>query len=58
MDMLMHIVQNAKERDLEEWTNLLAAADSRFRLHEVKHNNESIIALLDIVWQPDCEGLV
>lgn len=47
----MHITQNAKERDLEEWKNLLAGADSRFRLCEVLQNPESILALLDIVWE-------
>lgn len=52
MDMLMHVTQNAKERDLEEWKNLLATADSRFRLNEVRQNEGSILALLDIVWEP------
>lgn len=51
MDMHMHIVQNAKERDLEEWKNLLAAADPRYQLHEVRQIKGSILALLDIVWE-------
>ena len=43
---------NARERYLDEWNALLAAADERFVLRRVVKPEESLFSILEIVWDP------
>jgi len=45
----MKQIQNGKERDLEDWKNLLEAADSRLRLLDVKQPEGSELSILTVV---------
>lgn len=41
---------NSKERDAEEWTNLLAAADSRYKISRISCSPGSILAVIEVEW--------
>jgi SAM-dependent methyltransferase len=51
MDLNMACFFNARERYLEEWKALLAAADERFVLERVIESEESLMAILEIGWK-------
>ncbi len=40
----------ARERNLQEWKALLAAADERFVLQRVIQQGRSSLAILEVVW--------
>ena len=44
---------NAKERDINDWTDLLAMADSRFRLLNCKQPPGSRLAVMEVGWLED-----
>ncbi|KAK8024993.1 S-adenosyl-L-methionine-dependent methyltransferase [Apiospora arundinis] len=52
MDMNMGSTFNARERELDEWKALFAAADERFVLRRVIEPERSMVAILEIVWDP------
>ena len=52
MDLNMATFFNARERYLDEWNALLAAADERFVLRRVVKPEESLFSILEIVWDP------
>ncbi|KAI1424878.1 S-adenosyl-L-methionine-dependent methyltransferase [Xylaria sp. FL1777] len=50
-DLVMTSIQNAKERELEDWVNLLRLADERFEFEGVTQPTGSFNALLVAVWK-------
>ena len=50
MDLSMATLFNARERYLDEWKGLLAAADDRFHLQRVIQPEGSLLVILEIVW--------
>ncbi len=51
-DINMLTLSNSMERELEDWKNLFAAVDSRFRWKGVVQPEGSNLALLEAVWDP------
>jgi hypothetical protein len=47
---------NARERSLQEWKALLAAADVRFVLQRVIPHGRSSMAILEVVWDAPSYG--
>ena len=47
---------NAKERDIDDWTGLLAMADRRFRLLGCKQPPGSRLAVMEVGWLEDNAG--
>lgn len=41
---------NGRERHLDEWEALLAAADERFVLHRVYEQEQTSLAILEVHW--------
>ena len=41
---------NAKERGIDDWINLLAMADSRFRFLDCKQPPGSRLAVMEVGW--------
>ena len=52
-DLSMKQLMNAKEREMDEWTALFAAADPGFKLKSVEVPEGSKLAVLQIVWEGD-----
>jgi hypothetical protein len=50
MDLTMMEIGNAKERDLEEWQQLLKQADMRFIFKGVKMPPGSNLAVIEARW--------
>ncbi|KAI0470060.1 sterigmatocystin 8-O-methyltransferase [Xylariaceae sp. FL0804] len=50
VDMSVKCYFNSRERYLDEWKSLLAAADERFVLHRVLEPKESLLSMLEIHW--------
>lgn len=44
---------NAKERDLDDWNDLLKQADPRFRLEHVNKPQGSRLAIIEVAWKED-----
>ncbi|KAF4633303.1 hypothetical protein G7Y89_g4822 [Cudoniella acicularis] len=55
-DMVMKQVQNAKERDAEEWATLFKQADPRFKLEDIKKPAGSLNAIICAVWTGENTG--
>lgn len=53
MDISMLEMHNGKERDLDDWKQLFASADKRFRIVSVKQPPSSRLGLLEVEWTPD-----
>lgn len=56
MDLALACFSNGRERYLDEWKALLAAADERFVLHHVHVPNDSLLGILEVHWdesEPD-----
>jgi hypothetical protein len=51
MDLTMLEIGNAKERDLDEWTNLFEEADSRFIFQGIKQPLDSRLAIIEATWE-------
>lgn len=52
-DMSMMQVHNSKERDLDEWIDLLKGADKRLRLQNVVQPFMSLMSVLEVVRDDD-----
>lgn len=50
MDLALECLNNGRERYLDEWKVLLAAADERFVLHQVYVPDESLLGILEVHW--------
>jgi hypothetical protein len=44
-------IQNAKERDLADWTQLFEAVDPRFKHLEVISPPDSFLAMISVTWE-------
>ena len=42
---------NSKERDADEWAELLQNSDPRFKLKGIRCSPGSILSVLEIVWE-------
>ncbi|KAI9729773.1 MAG: hypothetical protein M1818_008387 [Claussenomyces sp. TS43310] len=49
-DIAMKEIQNAKERDFDDWTELFEKADSRFRFRNIIQPPGSILSMIDASW--------
>lgn len=50
MDLAIKCFFNGRERYLDEWKALLAAADERFVLHQVHVPKNAVLGVLEIHW--------
>jgi hypothetical protein len=50
-DITMMATSNSLERDEEDWKALLAAADARFTLEEVKRTRGAKLDLIVVRWE-------
>jgi hypothetical protein len=48
--LVMNILYNGRERDLEEWKELVESADKRFVFQKVVQPEGSILGILDWIW--------
>jgi hypothetical protein len=51
VDMAIGTFFNGRERYLDEWTALLAAADDRFVLHKVHVPEDNLLGILEVHWK-------
>ncbi|KAI1360612.1 O-methyltransferase-domain-containing protein [Xylaria arbuscula] len=51
-DLSMAAIFNSRERTVDEWRKLLSVADSRFMMKRVIHPKGSMLAILEIIWDP------
>ncbi|KAH5652259.1 hypothetical protein HBI51_076110 [Parastagonospora nodorum] len=49
-DLVMKACFNAKERSVEDWTNLLKAADERFAIRNVTQPKGSQLQIIEVQW--------
>ncbi len=49
--MIMLSVFNSYEREAEDWSRVIKAADERFELVKLTPAPESLIAVLEIAWR-------
>ena len=47
----MKEIQNAKERDGEDWAQLFQSEDPRFRFRGIKNPPESTLAIIEASWE-------
>ena len=52
-DLSMMQVHNSKERDLDEWVDLLKGADERLRLENVVQPFMSLMSVLEVIRDDD-----
>ena len=50
-DLAMKEIQNAKERDAEDWRKLFESADPCFAFCGVKQPSHSTLAIIEAVWE-------
>lgn len=50
VDLALECFFNGRERYLDEWKALLAAADKRFVLHRVHVPKDNLLGILEIHW--------
>ena len=46
----MKAIQNAKERDAEDWASLFQAADPRFKLEEISKPPGATLSIIPASW--------
>ena len=51
MDMIMLALHNSREREKEEWIELFAEADPRFRFESAKVLERNVAAVLIFEWK-------
>lgn len=44
---------NSKERDADEWAELLRAADARFKLKKIKASPGSLLSVIEAIWEDE-----
>lgn len=49
-DLGMRALFNSQERDLQEWKDLLAAADRRFVFQGISQVPRSALAVIEAIW--------
>jgi hypothetical protein len=47
----MKAIQNAKERDAEDWTSLFRLADLRFKLERIRKPTEAHLSIICATWE-------
>ncbi|WQF84527.1 Putative O-methyltransferase domain, S-adenosyl-L-methionine-dependent methyltransferase superfamily [Colletotrichum destructivum] len=52
MDIGLLATMNGRERTLKEWKSIIAEADPRFVLQNVVQPKDSMLAVMEIVWNP------
>lgn len=52
MDITMLQLLNAKERGVDDWTELFKMADSRFKFLGAKQPAGSRMSIMEAVWEP------
>lgn len=52
MDIGLLATMNGRERTLKEWKAIIAEADPRFVLQNVVQPRDSMLAVMEIVWNP------
>ncbi|KAK0640600.1 O-methyltransferase-domain-containing protein [Cercophora newfieldiana] len=50
MDVFMQVTVNAREREADDWTDLFARADRRYRVNRVWKPERSALALIEAEW--------
>ena len=50
VDLALEAFSNGRERYLDEWKALLAAADERFILHKVFVPENSLLGIIEVHW--------
>lgn len=50
-DLGMKAIQNAKERDADDWAFLFDKTDSRFKLQEIKKPREANLSIICATWE-------
>jgi hypothetical protein len=51
VDLALECFSNGRERYLDEWKALLAAADERFILHKVFVPKDSLLGIIEVHWE-------
>ena len=51
VDLALEVFSHGRERYLDEWKALLAAADERFVLHGVFVPKESLLGIIEVHWE-------
>jgi hypothetical protein len=51
VDLALEAFSNGRERYLDEWKALLAAADERFVLHKVFVPKDSLLGVIEVHWK-------
>jgi hypothetical protein len=51
VDLALECFSNGRERYLDEWKALLAAADSRFVLSQVFVPQEDLLGVIEVHWK-------
>ena len=46
-------IQNAKERDPDDWSLLFRTADARFKLQEIKKPLKANLSIICAIWEGD-----
>jgi hypothetical protein len=49
----MKAIQNAKERDAEDWEHLFKISDSRFKFQGIMKPNGSALSIIWASWEED-----
>ena len=44
---------NSRERDADDWTDLLGSADPRFKLKSIKCSPGSILSIIEVIWEDE-----
>jgi hypothetical protein len=55
VDLALECFSNGRERYLDEWKALLAAADKRFVLHRIYVPKNSLLGILEVHWDVSTE---
>lgn len=51
LDLAMKEIQNAKERDADDWKKLFEDADPRFKFKGIKTPVGSILSMISATWE-------
>jgi hypothetical protein len=52
MDILQFVLVNGREREIEEWNDFIARADSRYEFSMAWKPEKSRMWLIEAVWKP------
>lgn len=44
---------NSRERDVDDWVELLRVADPRFNLKSIKCSSGSILSVIEVIWDDE-----